>query len=189
MNIQKELEQYIPKCEQEVVDQKLMLAFIRKNDDFLERSNLAAHLTSSAIVINEAMDHVLFAFHNIYQSWAWLGGHNDGNPNTLEVAIQEAKEETGIKTIRPYTEEILMIDVIQVMNHIKNGQYVPDHLHLNVTYLLIASMDEPLQVNQQENQAVQWIPIKQVFQMINEERMKPVYQKAFHVIEIINNTY
>jgi ADP-ribose pyrophosphatase YjhB (NUDIX family) len=185
MNIQKQIENYKPKSQQEVIDQKLILDFISKNDDFLYRTNLAAHLTSSAIVINDQMDHVLFAFHNIYQSWAWVGGHNDGNPNALHVAIKEAKEETGVKTIYPYHEDILMIDVIQVMNHIKNGQYVPDHLHLNLTFLLIASMNEPLKISVHENSDVKWIPISQVFNMINEPRMKPVYQKAFQEIENI----
>ena len=31
-----------------------------------------------------------------------------------------------------------MIDVIYVPNHIKNNQFVGDHLHLNASFLLIA---------------------------------------------------
>ena len=31
-------------------------------------------------------------YHKIYKSWAWTGGHADGDSNLLHVAIKEAKE-------------------------------------------------------------------------------------------------
>ena len=32
-------------------------------------------------------------YHNIYNSWAWTGGHADGNENLVEVALKEAEEQ------------------------------------------------------------------------------------------------
>ncbi len=183
MNYIETIKAYEPKNEQEEVDKKAILAFINQNKDHLYRTNLVAHLTSSAIVINEAFDKVLFAYHNIYNSWSWLGGHVDGSKNLLNVAIKETKEETGIKTVRPYSKDIFMIDVIQVENHVKNDQYVPDHLHLNVTYLLIADERETLSVKIDENQDVKWFEIKRVLNYVTEERMKKIYQKAFDAIK------
>ncbi len=178
----KQIENYKPKCEQEEVDKTLILDFIKRNDDVLERTNLAAHLTVSSFVVNKALTHVLFAFHNIYKSWAWLGGHNDGNPNLLEVAINEAKEETGVNRITPYSDEIFTIDVIYVKNHIKHQKYVPDHLHLNVTFLLIADESEELMIKHDENSGVKWFHIDDVLSNVSEERMIYVYQKAFDEI-------
>ena len=109
--------------------------FINHNDDCLERSNLIAHVTSSAFVLNKSMDKILFIHHNIFNSWGWEGGHNDSNQNLLEVAMKEAVEETGISSVVPYNNEIISLDVIYVGNHIKNGLFVGDHLHLNATYL------------------------------------------------------
>ncbi|MDI6453392.1 NUDIX hydrolase [Peloplasma aerotolerans] len=177
--------EYQPKNEQESKDLQLILNFIKRNDDALYRTNLAGHITSSAFVLNQKMTKILFAYHHIYDSWAWVGGHNDGNPNLLEVAIKEAKEETGVKHVVPYSDQIFTVDVIYVKNHIKNGLYVPDHLHLNATFLLIADENDPLLINHAENSGVKWFLISEVIDYVSEARMKPVYLKAFHEIEKI----
>jgi len=183
MSYQRAFELYIPKNEQESRDKALILQFIKRNPDCLDRSNLTAHITSSAFVINPKMTRVLFAYHHIYDSWAWVGGHNDGNPNLLEVAMKEAKEETGLKEIHPYSNDIFTIDVIQVTNHYKNGAYIPDHLHLNATFLLIADENQPICANPLEHKDVKWFDLDDVFNHVTEKRMISVYQKAFDEIK------
>lgn len=182
-----QIKNYQPFNEQEEYDKNLILDFINKNPNNLYRENLAAHITSSAIVVNETMTKVLFAYHNIYDSWSWVGGHNDGDSNLLKVAIKETKEETGIKEVKPFSKDIFMLDVIYVENHIKNEKYVPDHLHLNLTFLLIADENQKLVIKPDENQAVQWIELDKVFDMISEPRMVPVYKKAFTKLKKLNN--
>lgn len=179
------IEQYTPFNEQEAMDKKAMLAFIDNNSDVLERNNLVAHITSSAIVVNDAMDKVVFAYHNIYDSWAWVGGHNDGDADLLKVAIKETKEETGIDNVRPFSDDIFMLDIIHVTNHIKHGTYVPDHLHLNITYLLVADETDELHVKHDENSGVKWFFIDDVLNYVKEDRMKPIYQKAFAKIKVL----
>ena len=117
------------------------------------------HITSSGYVINKTRDKVLMIFHKIYNSWAWTGGHADGDDDLLYVAIKEAKEETGIKNVTPISKDIFSIDVITVDGHIKKGAYVSSHLHLNVTYLLEADENDELIVNEDETNGVKWIPI------------------------------
>ncbi|MCF7926582.1 MAG: NUDIX hydrolase [Candidatus Izimaplasma sp.] len=177
------LKNYEPYNEQEKKDKQLILNYLDSNSDILHRSNLAAHLTSSAIVVNDQMDKVLFAHHNIYDAWGWVGGHNDGDKDCLKVALKEAKEETGVTKIHPFTDDILMIDVIYVENHIKHHTYVPDHLHLNVTYLLVANETEKPSAKKDENSAVKWFNIEDVLAFVDEPRMIPIYKKAFEKIE------
>ena len=179
---------YRPYNEQEVVDQKAILNFISQTDDHLLRTNLVAHLTSSSIVLNKDYTKVLFAYHNIYQSWSWLGGHLDGDTDLLKVALKETKEETGIKHVEPFMDDIFMIDVIYVKNHIKNGVHVGDHLHLNVTFLLIADETDELFIKKDENQGVRWFTLDEVFDFISEARMVPIYKKAIHKIKEIVKT-
>lgn len=180
MNLMKTLKNYKPKNEQESNDLKAMLSFIEKNDDYLERDNLIAHFTSSAIVMNENFDKVLFAHHNIYNSWSWVGGHNDGVEDCLEVAIKETKEETGLEKLKVFTEEIAGIDIIYVMPHIKKGKYISDHLHLNLTYILIADELDNLKIKPDENSGVKWINIKKLDEVVTEPRMIPIYKKIIH---------
>jgi 8-oxo-dGTP pyrophosphatase MutT (NUDIX family) len=179
------IKKYEPYNEQESRDKKAILDFIDQNNDHLLRTNLVAHLTSSAIVLNKDYTKVLFAFHNIYQSWSWLGGHLDGDKDLLKVAIKEVKEETGIKNVIPFLNDIFMIDVIYVSNHIKHQKYVGDHLHLNVTFLLIGDESDELFVKEDENQDVKWFNLDDVLNHINEERMIPVFKKAINKIKQI----
>lgn len=179
---------YVPTCEQEEKDKAAITQFIERNVDCLDRENLVAHITSSAIITNKKMDKVLFAHHNIFNSWAWVGGHNDGNPDLLVVALKEAKEETGIHTIEPYDSTIMMIDVIYVPFHTKKGVYVNDHLHMNATFLFIGDETESLFVKEDENSDVRWFKIDEVMDYITEERIKPVYKKAFDYIKKVKKS-
>jgi len=179
------IKKYKPTCQQEEMDKKLIIEFIKQNPDALYRTNLAAHITSSAIVVNENLDKVVFAYHLIYKEWAWLGGHNDGDGNCLRVAIRETKEETGLVNIKPFYDEPVMLDAIFVENHIKNGKYVPDHLHLNLTYLLVADEKDELIIKEDENSGVKWFDIEDIFNISDEKRMKPIYGKVVELIKKI----
>jgi 8-oxo-dGTP pyrophosphatase MutT (NUDIX family) len=186
--LREQIEAYQPFNEQEAFDKKAILAFIDRNPDYLLRSNLIAHFTVSTIVVNASMDKVLFAHHNIYKSWGWLGGHNDGDEDMLKVALKETEEESGLKRIKPYSKEIFMLDTIYVPNHIKHGLHVSDHLHLNATYLVIADEQEKPIVNVKENSGVKWFPISTVLKIVHEPRMIPIYQKAFQRIALLKNS-
>lgn len=185
--LREQIEAYQPFNEQEAFDKKAILAFIDRNPDYLLRSNLMAHFTVSTIVVNPAMDKVLFAHHNIYKSWGWLGGHNDGDEDMLNVAMKETEEESGLTKIKPYSKEIFMLDTIYVPNHMKHGKHVSDHLHLNATFLVIADESEKPIVNVEENSGVKWFPIATVLKIVHEPRMIPIYQKAFQRIALLKN--
>lgn len=72
-----------------------MLKYIKKFNDVLTRQNEMFHFTTSAWVVNPSKTKVLMVYHNIFDSWAWIGGHADGNLNLLEVVKKEILEETG----------------------------------------------------------------------------------------------
>lgn len=174
-----DVELYIPKNAQEAADKVLILNYLKRNNDALLRSNLAAHLTVSAFIFDETFTHVVFGYHKIYDSFGWLGGHADGNSNLPAVALKEAREETSLMSLKLYSEDIFIIDVIYVHNHIKNGDYVSDHLHLNITYLLVADKAEVPHHNPHEHKAVRWFTLKDSLAAVNESRMMPVYLKAY----------
>ena len=70
---------FTPYNEQEEMDQALILRMLESAPDLFSRENRAAHMTASAWVTNAARGKVLMAYHNIYHSWSWLGGHADGD--------------------------------------------------------------------------------------------------------------
>ena len=115
----KDIENYEPYNEQEIKDKDLILKCIKLHDDILTRENTIAHITSSGYIVNKSRTKVLMIYHKIYKSWAWTGGHADGDSNLLHVAIKEAKEETGLKNVTPITENILGLDVLNLNCYVK----------------------------------------------------------------------
>ena len=83
MELLGQLEQYRPFNEQEERDRDILLRCLREEGDIFTRDNAMAHMTASAWVVNRERTKVLMAYHNIYHSWSWLGGHADGERNVL----------------------------------------------------------------------------------------------------------
>lgn len=172
------LKKFIPYNEQEEVEKNIMLNYINDFDDVLTRQNEYGHFTSSAFVLNKERTKILMIYHKIYNSWAWTGGHSDGDSDLLYVAMKEAKEETGIKNVTPISNDIYSLEIITVNGHEKRGKYVGSHVHLNVTYLLEADEKEEIHIKEDENSGVKWIPIDKVLETTSEVWVRDrVYSK------------
>ena len=91
MELLNQLEQYRPFNEQEARDREELLRRVHSGEDLYTRDNPAAHFTASAWVVSPHRDQVLLAYHNLYDSWAWLGGHADGERDLLSVAMREVR--------------------------------------------------------------------------------------------------
>jgi len=157
-----EINSFIPKNAQEAQDKKVIQDCIKQYPhNILLRDNELAHIAASGLVLNKSLTKALMVYHNILRRWAWVGGHADGNPNLLEVATQEAVEETGVAAT-PISSKIASLDILQVPGHFKNKKYVNTHLHLDVAYVFIADEDAPRAIKPDENSGVEWIPIEKI---------------------------
>ena len=146
-NLLRQIREYRPYNEQEERDRAILLKWMESGCDILTRENETAHLTASAWVVSPDRKQVLMAYHNIYHSWAWLGGHADGDADLCSVAVRE---------------------ILSVDGHVKRGKYVTAHLHLNVTYLMEADPVQEIRCKPDENSAVGWIPVEQIAEKSTE---------------------
>lgn len=185
--LQKLIENYTPSNEQEASDKQNILKLMNTYNDLLHRTNEFAHFTSSSFVFNKAKDKCLMIYHNIYDSWAWTGGHNDGDPDPFNVAAKELVEETGITNFKPISKEIFALDIMGVNGHVKRGKYVSTHLHLNTTFVFEADEQDTLTANPEENSGVQWIKISELQQKVRETHMLPIYNKIINKVLNLNN--
>ena len=178
MSVYEDIARYEPFNEQEMRDKDVILRFLEENDDAFLRENLIAHMTASAWVVNPKRDRVLMVYHRIYDSWAWTGGHADGEEDLLAVALREVTEETGVTHVRPVSKDIFSLETVTVEGHEKRGEYVSSHLHLNVTYLLEADDTEALRVCEDENKGVAWFGLDEALEASTEPWfVKRIYGK------------
>lgn len=158
-----EIRSFVPHDAQEAGDQEVILWYIERfGDTILTRENPIAHLTSSGFIMNPQRTKALMIHHNIRNTWAWTGGHLDGDSDMLAVAMREAMEETGVSHIRPLSHKIASIDILPVFGHVRRGQYVSAHLHLSIAYILICEESEMLQIKPDENSGVRWFGVNEI---------------------------
>ena len=100
--------------------------------------------------------------------------------------MKEAKEETGIKNVKPISKDIYSLELINVNGHEKRGKYVGSHVHLNVTYLLEADENEEIHIKEDENSGVCWVDINEAENLTKEEKMKPIYRKLNEKLRELN---
>ena len=172
------LNRFRPCNEQEETDKKQILSLLSSGQDLYTRDNPVAHLTASSWVVSPDRKQVLLVYHNLYRSWAWMGGHADGDRDLCRVALRETREESGLQDLTLVSPDIFSLESLTVDGHEKRGNYISSHLHLNVTYLLKADPSQPIRVKPDENSGVAWFPVEEVAGKVSEPwMMQRIYSK------------
>lgn len=151
-----ELEKYraAHPAEQPMADR--FLAFVRGHEDCFERSLAVGHITGSAWVVNSHGTEALFTHHRKLEKWLQLGGHADGDPDILAVALREVLEESGL-IATPLSSQIFDLDA----HIIPARQKVPEHIHYDIRYLLQVTGDHAYTVSE-ESLDLRWIPFDEI---------------------------
>ncbi len=187
MTLQEQIRVYIPYNEQEEKDKRLILSALETEKNIFTRENALAHMTASGWVVNENRNKVLMVYHNIYDSWSWLGGHADGEEDLLRVTLREVSEESGLHSARAVSEDIFSLEVLTVDGHVKNGVYVSSHLHLNVTYLIEADEEELTSVKPDENSGVAWFGLEEAVAASTEPWFQEhIYKKLNEKLRLLH---
>jgi 8-oxo-dGTP pyrophosphatase MutT (NUDIX family) len=127
-----------------------MIGYVTSHDDILERTCRPAHLTGSALVIEEGSGRLLLLFHTKLQRWLQPGGHADGDGDLARVALREATEETGIDSLR-VQQPAIDLDI-----HTVDPPQEDAHLHLDVRFLVAAAPGSIVRGNH-ESEAQRWV--------------------------------
>ena len=151
------LERHCPADDKESTD----LAFIRnclsKPGSWFGQSNLKAHLTGSAFVLDTS-GRVLFTHHRKLQHWLQLGGHSEVHERCLsQTAHREAHEESGLRDLcfHPMVApRLLDVDV----HSIPGRAELPEHYHLDLRYVFLTCMPEQIVVSS-ESLRLRWFTI------------------------------
>lgn len=182
-NTLKMIKSYNPSTDLEIEEKKLILDYLNKfGKDAFYRESLTAHVTVSAIILNKSYDKILLAHHNIFNSYAWLGGHADGVYDLEYVIRKEIKEESGLEKIEMVSNSFISIEVLDVMPHIKKEKTIPCHLHLNFTYGFIADENDDIRIKIDENSSIKWIILDDLEKVVEEKKMIHIYKKIINKI-------
>jgi 8-oxo-dGTP pyrophosphatase MutT (NUDIX family) len=149
------------------------IAFIGAHPDCLFRTCLEGHLTGSAWIVSADRTRTLLTHHGKLGKWLQLGGHADGDPDLLAVALREAREESGLSRLALVDTRLFDVD-----RHWIGGRGPePGHWHHDLRFLIEADPAEPLQISP-ESKALAWVDIADVAGLNPEESMSRMVRKT-----------
>lgn len=151
--------------------------FVEAHEDCFERSLLIGHVTGSAWVMDFERTHALLTHHEKLDKWLQLGGHADGDAHVLNVALREAREESGLASVRAVTDAIFDVDI----HGIPARGAEPEHFHYDVRFLFEADRHEPLRITS-ESKDLQWVPLDRIEELTQEESMLRMVRKMRRLV-------
>jgi 8-oxo-dGTP pyrophosphatase MutT (NUDIX family) len=86
--------------------------------------------------------------------WLQPGGHAEGEENVLNVALREAREETGVREFKVLGQGIFDLDI----HPIPARKGFPDHLHYDIRFLFEADKNKQVTVSD-ESHDVAWVAL------------------------------
>lgn len=127
-------------------------ALLETRANCFERDCWHGHVTGSAWLVDPAATSLLLTHHKKLDMWLQLGGHSDGEPDTAEVALREAREESGLE-VTLLDRAIFDLDV----HEIPARKDDPAHYHFDVRFRLQAASRN--YVVSDESHDLAWVPI------------------------------
>ncbi|MFN2375434.1 MAG: NUDIX hydrolase [Candidatus Binatia bacterium] len=151
------LDSYEPFRAEDAAARDRIRNFVEARPDCFERSLLEGHVTGSAWILDGTRRRCLLTHHRKLDRWLQLGGHADGQADVLAVAIREAEEESGLRSLRLVRASIFDCDV----HLIPARKQEPDHWHYDVRFLLEADAGEALVISE-ESKELAWLDLGDV---------------------------
>ena len=152
-------------------------ALLRERPDAYERSCPPGHVTGSAWVSSADGGQCVLLHHAKLDRWLQPGGHSDGDRDTARVAEREAREETGLASLRRVDRDgalaILDVDV----HRIPARGDEPAHDHHDVRFLFVADPAEAPRCSD-ESHDLRWLPVEGLGDFTDEESVLRLARKA-----------
>ncbi|HXB53869.1 MAG TPA: NUDIX hydrolase [Vicinamibacteria bacterium] len=181
MTLAASLSRHAPGDAEEAADLRRILDFVGRHPHPFERGIREGHLTGSAIVVSASWDQVLLLHHRKLDRWLQPGGHADpGETRGEDVALREAREETGIEglVLHPTAPRPLDVDVHDIPA--RRGE--PAHEHLDLRYLVIAPRGAALVPAQAETSQLRWARWDEVESLHPDHGLRRALAKARAVL-------
>ncbi len=171
-------------AEADVVDR--ICSLVERHADCFSRTCRPGHITAAAWIVSPDRRRFLLTHHRKLDRWLQLGGHADGQWSVEEVALREAREESGLNEfelvpIHGVTMP-LDVDVHQIpARYDADGRLIEDaHEHHDIRFLLLARSDAIAASD--ESHEIAWCTSEEVHSHTDEESVLRMLRKALELL-------
>lgn len=161
---------------------------VEAHADCFDRMCRPGHITGAAWIISSDRRRYLLTHHRKLDRWLQLGGHADGQYFVDEVALREAREESGLHDFDfvPIHGELIPFDIdVHDIPERRDaeGRVVEDaHEHHDIRFLLIARDDGDIRISD-ESHDLAWLTPEEVQQHTDEESILRMLRKALELLD------
>jgi 8-oxo-dGTP pyrophosphatase MutT (NUDIX family) len=146
---------YNPFDDRERAMRERLVAFLETHGvRAFDRALAPGHVTASAWIVDPGRSQTVLLHHRKLERWLQLGGHVDGEADVRRAALREAREESGLRTLRLILDDVYDIDVHRIPARGSESE----HDHYDLRFALEADPREPLRGNAESND-VRWIAL------------------------------
>jgi 8-oxo-dGTP pyrophosphatase MutT (NUDIX family) len=160
---------------------------VESHANCFDRACRPGHITGAAWILSTDRRRSLLAHHRKLDRWLQLGGHADGQWHVEEVALREAREESGLIRfdIVPINGVMMPfdIDVHDIpARYDANGVLLEDaHEHHDIRFLMIAHSDDDIAVSE-ESHELAWCTPDEVLERTTEQSIVRMLYKALELL-------
>ena len=159
--------------ESAVVDR--ITLFVEANVDCFSRDLQVGHITGSAWILDSTGTRSLLTHHKKLNIWVQLGGHADGDSNIDQVALREAREESGLTGLRFLSEQLFDIDIHQIPARGSEKA----HYHYDCRFVFQAVDDD--YVVSDESHDLSWVELASMQTVTEEESILRMVRKTMAI--------
>ena len=161
--------------ETEAADVSRMRRLAEAAPDPWSRSQLPLHLTASALVVHPASRRVLLRWHVKHDLWLQVGGHGDpGETDPLQIALREAREETGLSDLAPWPDETLQHAVVC---YVRPSGDEPEHEHGDLRYFLATDHPDAI-APENEQSPLRWLGLDAARALVGRNNLRETLDRA-----------
>ena len=177
MLLQNLLSQYMPFDENESQMTARLSRFLHEGSTPFARelageNSERGHVTGSAWIVNHDGSKVVLLHHAKLGKWVQPGGHCDGESDVANVALREAREETGLEVLL-FDADIFDVDVHRIPEYWNT----PEHFHFDVRWLLQAD-ENSAPIVSEESRAVRWVSLEEAAALNSTPSIRRMIEKT-----------
>ena len=159
----------------EAADLDRMRRLAQTAADPWSRSQLPLHFTASALVLHPASRRVLLRWHVKHDLWLQVGGHGDpGESDPLQIALREAREETGLSDLEPWPDARLQH---AVLCSVRQSGSEPEHEHGDLRYFLATEHPDMI-APENEQSPLRWLTIEEAHALVGDNNLSESLDRA-----------
>ena len=160
---------------------------VEAHSNCFDRNCRPGHITAAAWIVSTDRRRALLAHHRKLDRWLQLGGHADGQYDVEEVALREAREESGLTRFEiVHINGVMMpfdIDVHEISaRYDADGQQLEDaHEHHDIRFLMVSGCDDDPRASD-ESHEVAWFTPNEIRERTTEESILRMLHKALELL-------